>query len=51
MLNKDIVIIGGGASGLMCALSLVKRGKNVTLLEGSKKVGKKYLLVAMVDVI
>lgn len=44
MLNKDIVIIGGGASGLMCALSLVKRGKNVTILEGSKKVGKKILV-------
>ncbi|MDE6275964.1 MAG: aminoacetone oxidase family FAD-binding enzyme [Clostridia bacterium] len=40
---ESIVIIGGGASGLMCALLLAKRGKSVTVLEKNPRVGKKLL--------
>ncbi|MDE6473660.1 MAG: aminoacetone oxidase family FAD-binding enzyme [Clostridia bacterium] len=39
----DILIIGGGASGLMCAYLLAKNGKNVTVLEKNDRVGKKLL--------
>lgn len=39
------IIIGGGASGLMCAAALVHNGYmgNVTILEAQKRTGKKLL--------
>ncbi len=40
---NDILIIGGGASGLMCAYLLAKGGKAVTVLEKNDRVGKKLL--------
>ena len=39
----DILIIGGGASGLACALQLARSGKSVTVLEKNERVGKKLL--------
>ncbi len=41
---KDIVIIGGGASGLVAAITAARRGKKVTILEKNEKCGKKLLL-------
>ena len=38
-----IAIIGAGASGLMCAILLAKKGKKVSLFEANNKVGKKIL--------
>lgn len=43
-INTDIVIIGAGASGLMCAAEAGKRGKNVIILDHNKKPGKKILM-------
>ncbi|MCR4781846.1 MAG: aminoacetone oxidase family FAD-binding enzyme [Lachnospiraceae bacterium] len=40
----DVCIVGGGASGLMAASYLSKRGLSVCLLEGSKELGKKLSL-------
>ena len=40
----DVLVIGGGAAGLMCAISAAQRGRNVTVLEGSNKIGKKILM-------
>lgn len=40
----DCVIIGGGASGLMCAATAGKRGRTVAVLDHSDKVGKKILM-------
>lgn len=42
--NKNIVIIGGGASGLMCAMVASRGGVKVTVLEADVKVGKKILI-------
>jgi len=42
--THDVVIIGGGAAGLMCAFVAGKRGRRVLLLEGSNKFGKKILM-------
>ncbi|MCU0425083.1 MAG: NAD(P)/FAD-dependent oxidoreductase [Candidatus Kapabacteria bacterium] len=40
----DVVIIGGGAAGLMCAAVAGKRGRSVVLLEHAEKLGKKILI-------
>ena len=42
-MKKRIVIIGGGASGLMAAIQAARGGASVTLLERNEKPGKKLL--------
>ncbi|MDQ6974027.1 MAG: aminoacetone oxidase family FAD-binding enzyme, partial [Mariprofundaceae bacterium] len=37
----DVIIIGAGAAGLMCAAEAGKRGRNVLLLDHAKKAGEK----------
>jgi predicted Rossmann fold flavoprotein len=37
----DVVIIGAGAAGLMCAIEAGKRGRSVAVLERNETVGKK----------
>jgi predicted Rossmann fold flavoprotein len=44
MNHHDVIIIGGGASGLMCAATAGKRGRRVLVLEHTVKVGKKILM-------
>jgi len=44
MQNVDVVIIGAGASGLMCAIEAGKRGRKVLLLDHANKSGKKILM-------
>lgn len=39
-----MVIVGGGAAGLMCASILGQHGKRVLILERANKVGKKILM-------
>ena len=41
MTKFDVVIIGAGAAGLMCALTAGQRGRKVLLLDHSKAVGEK----------
>ncbi|HIU21022.1 MAG TPA: NAD(P)/FAD-dependent oxidoreductase [Candidatus Limadaptatus stercorigallinarum] len=38
------VIVGGGASGAMCAVLAARRGESVTLLEKNEKTGKKLFI-------
>jgi predicted Rossmann fold flavoprotein len=40
----DVIIIGAGASGLMCALQAGLRGKNVCVIDHSDKIGSKILI-------
>ncbi len=44
MTNVDVIIIGGGAAGLLCAITAGNRGRSVVVLEGSNKIGKKILM-------
>ncbi|MDB9746725.1 NAD(P)/FAD-dependent oxidoreductase [Candidatus Pelagibacter sp.] len=40
-LKFDVIIIGAGAAGMMCAIEAGKRGRKVLLIEHSKKIGEK----------
>src|SRR6266481_8253239 len=40
----DIIILGGGAAGLMCAIEAGKRKRRVAVLERAERVGKKILI-------
>lgn len=40
---KQIIIVGGGASGLVAAISAARAGASVTILEHKDRVGKKLL--------
>ena len=40
----DVIILGGGAAGLMCAITAGQRGRSVLVLEASNKLGKKILM-------
>ena len=40
----DVVILGAGAAGLMCAMECGKRGFSVTVIEKSAKPGRKILI-------
>ena len=40
----DVVVLGGGAAGLMCAMTAAGRGRSVVVLEKSNKIGKKILM-------
>lgn len=41
---KKVLIVGGGASGLMAAIGAARCGAKVTLLEKNRQVGKKILV-------
>jgi predicted Rossmann fold flavoprotein len=38
---KDVIIIGGGAAGLFCAIEAGRRGRRVLVIEGAARVGRK----------
>lgn len=40
----DVIIIGAGAAGLMCAAQAAQRARRVLLLDKAEKVGKKILI-------
>jgi predicted Rossmann fold flavoprotein len=40
----DVIILGAGAAGLMCAIEAGKRGRRVAVLERAERIGKKILI-------
>ncbi len=40
----DVVILGAGAAGLMCAIEAGRRGRRVILLDHAERIGKKILI-------
>jgi predicted Rossmann fold flavoprotein len=40
----DVIILGAGAAGLMCAFTAAQRGRRVLVLEKANKIGKKILM-------
>ncbi len=44
MQKVDVIILGAGAAGLMCALEAGRRGRRVVLLDHAERIGKKILI-------
>ena len=44
MQKVDVVVLGGGAAGMMCAMEAGRRGRRVVLLDHAERVGKKILI-------
>ena len=44
MIDKRVIVVGGGASGMMAAGRAAESGANVLLLEKTERVGKKILI-------
>ena len=43
-MKKDVIIIGAGASGLMCAIEAGGRGRSVLVIDHTERIGKKVLI-------
>ena len=43
-MKTDVIVIGGGAAGLFCALTAGQRRRSVLVIEHAEKVGKKILI-------
>ena len=41
---RDLIVVGGGASGILTALIAVRKGANVTIIEHGKTLGKKLAI-------
>jgi predicted Rossmann fold flavoprotein len=44
MTEVDVLVVGGGAAGLMCAIVAGQRGRRVLVVEHAERVGKKILM-------
>jgi predicted Rossmann fold flavoprotein len=42
--HTDVLVLGAGAAGLLCAITAARRGRRVVVLDRSNKVGKKILM-------
>ena len=42
--STDVLIVGAGAAGLMCAMTAAARGRQVLLIDHANKAGKKILM-------
>ena len=43
MADNKVIVVGGGAAGMIAAISAQRAGANVTILERNPRVGKKIL--------
>ena len=44
VIKTDVIVIGAGAAGLMCAIEAGKRGRKAIVLEHTEKIGSKILI-------
>lgn len=42
--STDVIVVGGGAAGLMCAIVAGRRGRRVRVIEHANRCGKKILM-------
>ncbi|HEU0072627.1 MAG TPA: NAD(P)/FAD-dependent oxidoreductase [Dehalococcoidia bacterium] len=43
-MQYDVIVIGGGAAGLLCAIEAGKRGRRVLVIERNDRIGRKILI-------
>ena len=44
MNNSDVIVIGGGAAGMLASVTAAMNGAHVTLLERNEKLGRKIYI-------
>src|SRR5215471_10152276 len=44
MSHFDVIVVGAGGAGMMCAIEAGKRGRQVALLDHTTKIGRKILI-------
>ena len=44
MISFDVIVLGAGAAGLMCAISAGRRGRRVLVLDHAAQAGAKILI-------
>jgi predicted Rossmann fold flavoprotein len=44
MQSFDVIVIGAGGAGMMCAIHAARRGRSVALLDHSDRIGRKILI-------
>lgn len=44
MSSKSVIVVGGGAAGLMAAITAAQNGANVIIIEKNEKIGRKILI-------
>ena len=49
-MSFDVVVLGAGAAGMMCAAEAGKRGRRVLLLEHGERVGRKILILSLIHI-
>jgi len=42
--DHDVIVIGGGAAGMFCAIEAGKRGRRVLVIEHNAEVGRKIII-------
>lgn len=48
-MSKNIIVVGGGAAGMIAAYFAAEAGNKVTLLEKNEKLGKKIYITGKAD--
>lgn len=48
---SEVIVVGGGAAGMMAAIAAADCGHQVTIIEKNEKLGKNYLLQEKAGVI
>ena len=43
-MKREVIVVGAGAAGLMCAMEAGRRGRSVAVLEHAERAGKKILI-------
>ena len=49
-MNFDVIVIGAGAAGMMCAAQAGQRGRHVLLIDHAAKIGERIRIGRLVSI-